>query len=329
MLASSASVHVAERVERVASKYALRQNNRTPDKHQDTLTNTMASVDVQANNTGFDDGLDDLDDILKDVGEPGSVVKSTEKATQPEPWNKKKKDADAGLGVDEEIVITKKRQPAPKLDDQRLLSDPGIPRLRKISKDRLRLKGKGHEVRIRSLNSKSIHLTWPQYGDIARMLNMYQLWLDDLYPRAKFADALAIIEKVGHTKRMQIMRKDWIDEGKPRRATGRDEDDDDVAQEETAAQQTTEDMDGVENTAQGEAMNGPEQHASAQNTAVDLTGPTTDGDPDDDELDALLAESEQPGPATHKALPTRSIPAQDDPFADEMEAMAGMDDMWD
>lgn len=44
---------------------------------------------------------------------------------------------------------------------------------------------------------------------------MYQLWLDDLYPRAKFADALAIIEKLGHTKRMQTMRREWINEGKP------------------------------------------------------------------------------------------------------------------
>lgn len=61
------------------------------------------------------------------------------------------------------------------------------------------------------------------------MLNMYQLWLDDLYPRAKFADALAIIEKVGHTKRMHMMRKDWIDEGKPRRNTGHDDADEDDA----------------------------------------------------------------------------------------------------
>lgn len=288
----------------------------------------MASVDVQANNTGFDDGLDDLDDILKDVGEPGSVVKSTETARQPEPWSQKKKDADAGLGVDEEVVVSKKRQPAPKLDDQRLLSDPGIPRLRKISKDRLRFKGKGHEVGIRSHGSKRKHLTRLQYGDIARMLNMYQLWLDDLYPRAKFADALAIIEKVGHTKRMQMMRKDWIDEGKPRRAAERDEDDDDMAQEKTAARQTTEGMDGVESTAQ-EGANRSEQQAPTPNPAADSTGPATHSHPDDDELDALLAESEQPSTATHKALPTRSIPAPDDPFADEMEAMAGMDDMWD
>ena len=47
---------------------------------------------------------------------------------------------------------------------------------------------------------------------------MYQLWLDDLYPRAKFADGLALIEKLGHTKRMQTMRREWINEGKPRDA---------------------------------------------------------------------------------------------------------------
>ena len=49
---------------------------------------------------------------------------------------------------------------------------------------------------------------------MARLLNAYQLWLDDLYPRAKFIDGLAIIEKLGHTKRMQTMRREWINERK-------------------------------------------------------------------------------------------------------------------
>src|SRR5215469_15677709 len=48
------------------------------------------------------------------------------------------------------------------------------------------------------------------------MLRMYQLWLDDLYPRAKFSDGLQIIEKLGHTKEMQTFRKQWIDEDKPK-----------------------------------------------------------------------------------------------------------------
>lgn len=60
------------------------------------------------------------------------------------------------------------------------------------------MKGKGHE-----------------FSDVARLLNFYQLWLDGLYPRAKFADGLQLVEKVGHSKRMQVMRKEWIDEGKP------------------------------------------------------------------------------------------------------------------
>lgn len=49
-----------------------------------------------------------------------------------------------------------------------------------------------------------------------KLLRFYQFWLDDLYPRAKFADGLAMIEKLGHSKRMQVMRRTWIDEAKPR-----------------------------------------------------------------------------------------------------------------
>jgi replication fork protection complex subunit Csm3/Swi3 len=92
------------------------------------------------------DSDDDLEDILKDITYPDNVVQSTENPSQPQYRKNNNSDNSGALGVDEEIVITKKRQPAPKLDDQRLLSDPGIPRLRKISKDRLRFKGKGHEV---------------------------------------------------------------------------------------------------------------------------------------------------------------------------------------
>jgi replication fork protection complex subunit Csm3/Swi3 len=51
------------------------------------------------------------------------------------------------------------------------------------------------------------------------LLNFYQLWLDDLFPRAKFADGLAIIERLGHSKRLQAMRKEWIDEEKPKDAS--------------------------------------------------------------------------------------------------------------
>ncbi|KAF1826822.1 Swi3-domain-containing protein, partial [Dissoconium aciculare CBS 342.82] len=99
---------------------------------------------------------------------------------------------------DQEIQIKRKRNPIPKLDEDRLLSDAGIPKLRKIAKTRLKFRGKGHE-----------------FSDMSRLLNTYQIWLDDLYPRAKFRDALTMVEKVGHSKRMQITRRAWLDETKP------------------------------------------------------------------------------------------------------------------
>ncbi|TQB68017.1 chromosome segregation in meiosis- protein [Monascus purpureus] len=104
-----------------------------------------------------------------------------------------------GLGLDEEVKVARKRKPTAKLDESRLLSQSGIPKLRRTAKSKLKLKGKGHE-----------------FSDAARLLNFYQLWLDDLFPRAKFSDGLAIIEKLGHSKRLQTMRREWIDEEKPK-----------------------------------------------------------------------------------------------------------------
>jgi replication fork protection complex subunit Csm3/Swi3 len=160
------------------------------------------------------------------------------------------------------------------------------------------------------------------------MLNMYQLWLDDLYPRAKFADALSIIEKVGHTKRMQVDRKAWIDEGKPRRTREDDEEDAGAPAAEQAPGSQDERMGGLE------TENDPERPAvvpDMQNSSdhvLETVEATTGEDPDEDELDALLAESAQPQAGTSRVLPLHTASAQDDPFADEMEAMADMEDMW-
>lgn len=157
------------------------------------------------------------------------------------------------------------------------------------------------------------------------MLNMYQLWLDDLYPRAKFADALTIIEKVGHTKRMQIMRKDWIEEGKPRRTTEPGDDDDvPVGDPNTElAQQHTEVPED-----QAHDIHTGNTELAAESSSRTVTAPISGNDPDEDELDALLAESAETGTTTSTMLPSRTKLADHDPFADEMEAMADMEDMW-
>ncbi|KAI1483485.1 Swi3-domain-containing protein [Daldinia eschscholtzii] len=123
--------------------------------------------------------------------------------------SKKRKDA-TGLGIDEAVAVQKKvRAPIVKLDESRLLSEKGIPRLRRKARD-LKFKGKGHE-----------------FSDAARLLSFYQLWFDDLFPKAKFLDAAAMAEKAGHKKYMRMKRMEWIEEGKPKPA-GLDGDDDDL-----------------------------------------------------------------------------------------------------
>ena len=70
-----------------------------------------------------------------------------------------------------------------------------------------------------------------------------------MYPRAKFNDGLSMIEKLGHSKRIQLYRKQWIDEGKPNRPDDQPADvepaSDDVlnagAGEDNAADQTLDD----------------------------------------------------------------------------------------
>lgn len=162
------------------------------------------------------------------------------------------------------------------------------------------------------------------------MLNMYQLWLDDLYPRAKFADGLSMIEKLGHTKRIQYMRKEWIDEGRPKNNTSDVELDED---EQTGApvdtvEQDTERMDGLRHDNPNRGNDTQEQkQGEPLRQGEDLRQPSEDAEPDDDELDALLAESELQAPDVlmTSAMSPKIATTGDDIFADEMEAMAEME----
>ncbi|MCJ1431128.1 chromosome segregation in meiosis- protein [Xylographa pallens] len=295
------------------------------------------------------------------------------------------------LGIDEEIQVAKKRRPIAKLDENRrgapatdlsamltgvyrLLSQAGIPKLRRITKERLKFKGKGHEVRIllSCAQLTALTMTW-KYADVARLLNLYQLWLDDLYPRAKFADGLAMIEKLGHTKRLQTMRREWIKEGKP--SETREEE---ASSSKASSQQTVNQAN--DNRPEKSSLNAHTAGAASSASRPPTTTSTSktaneeslfvsdddrDAHPSDDELDALLAEdalrttsttttttpAAQEPHKTDQHLPsdddldallaeatltkTPSAPTatphptnKHDEFEDEMEAMAGMDDMW-
>ena len=185
---------------------------------------------------------------------------------------------------------------------------------------------------------------------------MYQLWLDDLYPRAKFIDGLAIIEKLGHTKRLQTMRKEWINEGKPRDP----EDDWHTSGQKTNAQHSTP-VSGLDKSHIIRPSEGPKTPAATNAVNADddaiydatpkkvretLTANRNQNSeenlflsedeevhyqPPDDELDALLAEGEMKESASTAVTAKEGVQeytGREANFDDEMEAMAGMDDMW-
>jgi replication fork protection complex subunit Csm3/Swi3 len=172
------------------------------------------------------------------------------------------------------------------------------------------------------------------------MLNLYQLWLDDLYPKAKFKDGLTMVEKLGHTKRMQVSRRAWIDESKSLR---RREDEDVEMRLGDVAGQEGGDNDEIfpVPTRSKNALLGQEQSrggadapdedeldallgetpaaAAPTNTAgngpAKSQGPFQDDDePDEDELDALL--NEEPQPAIQPKQPTTQ---QKGPFEDDKD----------
>jgi len=125
----------------------------------------MAAVDVGASHVPPVPS-DDLDDIF-DYGVNNDLFRDvdsnmTAPATETNA-GAAGKDFVSGLGIDEEIKVAKKRAPIAKLDEARwaciqlklalintnnprLLSPAGIPRLRRVAKEQLRFKGKGHEV---------------------------------------------------------------------------------------------------------------------------------------------------------------------------------------
>lgn len=158
------------------------------------------------------------------------------------------------------------------------------------------------------------------------MLNMYQLWLDDLYPRAKFKDALAITEKLGHSKKMQMMRRTWIDESKPQ-------------PREPSPEVEDVDMTGLGAGVRGEARRAGDGEeglfAAMSPTArenVEQAPRQDKGDaPDDDELDALLAEGgmEEGGdqPPVPQIKQRGPFEEDDDPDEDELDALMAEDGM--
>ncbi|KZZ88493.1 replication fork protection component Swi3 [Moelleriella libera RCEF 2490] len=263
---------------------------------------------------------DDLDNYH--VGDDPFATPSPPSSPPPK---KRKEPASAsqggGLGIDEEVSVAKRaRLPNVKLDEDRLLGANGLPRLRQLART-LKLKGKGHE-----------------FSDAARLLSLYQMWLDDLFPKAKFLDALAMVEKAGHKKRVVAARNDFMNEGKLKERADHDDHDErqqDVARESVegaeqdegeggaqtgGAQPTTPSRrdDGVPDDEDDlyDATPRQQQQQGRRTTAQD------DGVPgDEDDLDALIAEAEVRDQGAAAAAARRRSLTPDEGDMDDLDAL--------
>jgi replication fork protection complex subunit Csm3/Swi3 len=277
---------------------ALRRHRRNPPI-QCHIVNMPSAVspNPRAGSPAHDDidnlfNYDDaVDDFLKDLPlDKANANSSNNTSTAQEP----------AKNIDEEITVKKKRKPNPKLDEPLLLSEKGLPKLRKITKSRLKLKGKGHE-----------------YSDMSMLLDTYQLWLDELYPKAKFRDALSMVEKLGHSKAMQVRRRAWLDETKP-----------------TARERTPEVTDDA---VMSGALPMEEEHQDTaavagdrttayvttrtQNTSTLRNGSLLQDAPEDDELDALIAETGAPSEPHPRQQQKRKAPFEEDDDEDDLDAL--------
>ncbi|CEI61220.1 hypothetical protein FVEN_g6054 [Fusarium venenatum] len=210
----------------------------------------------------------------------------------PEAFNKKRKEPDSGLGIDEEVDVKKRaRAPNVKLDEERLLSAKGIPKLRQRARD-LKIKGKGHE-----------------FSDASRLLSFYQLWLDDLFPKAKFLDALSMVEKAGHKKRVIIARNEYVNESKPKDTVADDEGEDLFGQD-SISRPTDEAMRPRTPEQDRDVPDDDDLYDATPRPSRPIV-PIRNDVPEEDDLEALIAEAEGQDRA-QKARPAQKEPDEDD-----------------
>lgn len=158
-----------------------------------------------------------------------------------------------------------------------------------------------------------------------------------------------MIEKLGHTKRMQTMRKEWINEGKPKetmenasistakgsRGESRTPKADGASVSSNPPERPRTPAVGDPNddlySASPRRPNNGHQQDSAPSGSLFISDEESDNQPLDDDLDLLLAEESMHNASTRpdaKDLPILNDGGGKDNFEDEMEALAGMDDTW-
>lgn len=173
-----------------------------------------AEVDVVSRRQTYTSELPDDSFAFDEYDVPPAILASREEQSKPQsrgeteeeefnfeyqPARTRVKTPEAfDLGLDEEVVV-KRRAPQAKLDDERLLGPMGIPKIRDDLRKKIRFRGKGHELQ-----------------DLGKFIELYQFWAHELFPKAKFRDAVKMIGKVGKSKSMKSKRRQIITDMLPR-----------------------------------------------------------------------------------------------------------------
>ncbi|TVY85793.1 Chromosome segregation in meiosis protein, partial [Lachnellula willkommii] len=269
------------------------------------------------------DEFDDLFDYDGDINDPFSenyvVPQKKDDSNNASKDSGSKGKSAAGLGIDEEVEVTRKpRAPRVKLDEHRIqdssprMESPNSAKKPKPSNS----KAKAMKYLLLPLTFQPNPLTKQQYSDASRLLAFYQLWLDDLFPKARFLDALAMVEKMGHKKMMQSARMEWINEGKPHSGVHEDS----LFDEPELPARPKEKS--VERTTAGRAR-------EKETTPVNKTGGGLFGD-DDDLYDATPRPTRtQPatvGGGTSLFGPAKGTPVEDGPPDDDLDALLAQEE---
>ncbi|KAF3908715.1 hypothetical protein ABW20_dc0102584 [Dactylellina cionopaga] len=156
----------------------------------------MADTDPAADEYDelFDYDIDEIETTYNTNANAKETQSNPSQTTTANPAKSSKTKAkdDDDLGLDGEIKIRKRKAPA-KLTEEMLLGPDGIPYLQEHAAKKLKFKGKGHEI-----------------SDLGRLLKFYQIWADNLFPKAQFKDVIEIIEKLGASRGMHRKREEWI-----------------------------------------------------------------------------------------------------------------------
>ncbi|ESK94549.1 chromosome segregation in meiosis protein 3 [Moniliophthora roreri MCA 2997] len=165
----------------------------------------------------------------------------------------------------------KEKKKPMRLDETRLLGPTGFRQLIKDTKD-FKPKGKGHEAR-----------------DLDRLLQVYQFWAHRMYPKSQFSDTIERIEKLCHSKRMNVALSVWRDEAHGKNIPSGAEDEDQVIDLTDNEGGATE---GNHSDAAQYASSSPVPPTRPP-SSPDTSGRSAIGAEDDDELDAVMRDLEE------------------------------------